>query len=210
MGDGRRPLLVGIAGPSGSGKTRLAEGLVQRMAAQGIQAALLAVDAYYRDLSHVPFEARTAVNFDAPEAIEDDLLVEHLDALATGRPTEKPVYDFTTHTRGPATERIEPAPVVLLEGLFALYWPPVRARLALKVFLDLDVQRCLERRTARDVAERGRSTGQVRAQFTEVAVPMYRRYVLPTQAFADLVLDAGQSPEYLVTAVLDRLMKETA
>jgi uridine kinase len=193
------PHVVAIAGPSGSGKTSLARLLAGRVPGGGV---VVALDAYYRDQRGVPDDE---INVDVPAALDHVLLIEQVTALAAGRPVRQPVYDYATHARLEDTRVVDPAPFVILEGLFALYWPDVRAVLTTPVYLDLAHNECLARRIARDVAERGRQADAVLLHYERSVRPMYDRYVHPTRAHARLTLDATRSLEELTEEVLKSL-----
>jgi uridine kinase len=195
--------LIGISGPSCAGKTRLAVALNKALAPQG--SALLSVDNYYRDLSDLPPERRAGVNFDAPEAIEHELLLEHLHRLYRGHPVETPTYDFTRHCRAPQRGLITPSRYVIVEGLLALHWEEMRALMALKVFVHVEEGVSFARRLQRDAAERGRSPESVRTQFSASVQPMYERYIAPTLAYADLALDGSRDTEVLLAEILKQL-----
>jgi uridine kinase len=194
-----RPHLIGVAGPSGAGKSTLARALAARLPRPAL---VLPMDAYYRDLGHLAPEARIRVNFDHPEALDHALFLRHLGDLAAGNAVDRPVYEFPAHTRARETERIDPVPFIVAEGLLALYWNDVRQLLATAVFVNLDDAACLARRLARDAAERGRSPESVRAQYAETVRPMRQRYVMPTRAFADVVVSGADPVEVSVQAVL--------
>src|SRR5262249_20831615 len=149
---------IGIAGPSCSGKTAIA----RRLAEQLPEAAIVSLDSYYRDLPHMPFEERCRVNFDHPGSLEWELLNQHLQTLTEGRTFDEPVYSFAAHARTAQTARIHPGEFVIVEGLFVLYWPELRAILNTKVYVQTDLDVCFARRLARDVAERGRTPESVR------------------------------------------------
>jgi uridine kinase len=191
--------ILGIAGPSGSGKTTLAREVAKR--AEGV---VFALDAYYRDQRGVP---ESALNVDVPEAIDADLVVEHLRALAAGRKIEQPVYDFATHSRTGDVRLVEPAPLVVVEGLFALYWPAARALMQTRVFVDLDHDQCLLRRIERDVRERRRTPDDVTAMYERSVRPLYDRFVHPTRHHADLILDGRSHVNLLTESVLLALEK---
>jgi uridine kinase len=195
------PLLIGIAGGSGSGKTTLAV----RLAAVLGATTLVAVDAYYRDLAELDPALREDRNFDVPEALDHELMLGQLAELARGRTVELPGYRFETHTRTAAGRTVRPGRYVLLEGLFALYWPALRDLLDLKIFVDAPHDLCLARRVERDTAERGRTPESVRLQYARTVRPMYERYVLPTRAYADLVLDGTRPVREMVDRVLEGL-----
>jgi uridine kinase len=178
-----RPHLVGIAGPSCSGKTQLASWLSKRTGAP-----ILNLDHYYRDMAHLSMEVRTATNFDEPASLDHELIVEHICRLREGRTVSAPLYDFPKYTRAPGGEPIVPKTLVIVEGLFALYWPEVRSLLATKVFVEAPEDVCLARRLDRDVIERGRTRESVLHQFEATVRPMARLHILPTRAYADLVV----------------------
>ena len=190
------PYLIAIAGGSGSGKSWLADHL-----AEHLPAILLPLDSYYRDLSQLELAARAHQNFDVPEALDWSLIEQHVGDLAKGFEVDKPVYDFATHTRLAAVERIRPGEFVLLEGFFALYQEKVRSLCGARVFLWVEDPICLARRMERDMRHRGRTRESVIAQYNGTVRPMYERYVLPTRAFADLVLYGEDPVEKLAAAV---------
>jgi len=189
--------VIGIAGPSGSGKTALARRLAARL-----PAPVLSLDDYYRDLSYLALGERERQNFDDPAMIDWPLLRENLRAFRQGREMAKPVYDFTTHTRSAKVERLPPGPMLIVEGLFALYDEEVRALSSTRVFVSLDDAVCFARRLARDMRERGRSRESVLRQYNETVRPMAERYVLPTRAFADVVVSGDARLEESAAAVI--------
>jgi uridine kinase len=179
-----RPRIIGIAGPSCSGKGEIAGWLYAR-----IPAAILDLDGYYRDQAHLTFEQRQKMNYDVPEAIEHELLIEHVEALAQGRSIEKPVYDFTRHTRTGKTVHFEPPETLILDGLFTLFWPKLRDSMHFLAFVDAPDGVCLARRLARDTVLRGRTPEDIERQFREQVQPCAELYVRPTRRHADLILD---------------------
>lgn len=178
------PFFIAIAGASCSGKSTLAQTLSARLP----ESAVIPLDAYYRGLGHLPLPERARFNFDAPNAIEHELLGKHLRALKRGQSVEIPVYDYTTHTRAASTHTIVPVPWIVIEGVLALYWQSIRKKAGLKVFLETPPGLCLERRIARDTRERGRSEPSIRQQYAATVQPMFERYCAPTARFADLTL----------------------
>ena len=182
-------LLVGVAGGSGSGKTTIARAIVASLAAEDV--SLLEHDAYYRDLRALSHEERARINFDHPDSLDNDLFVEHLDALRAGRPVEKPRYDFARHARETDTDRVEPAAVVVVEGILVLALPAIRARLDVKLFVDTDSDIRLMRRIRRDIEQRGRTFAQVRQQYYETVRPMHLAFVEPSKRFADIIIPEG-------------------
>jgi uridine kinase len=189
--------LIGIAGPSGSGKSFLAQHLKA-----ALEAEVLELDRYYRDLSHLPLEQRARVNFDAPDALEHELLIEQVARLRNREAVQLPVYDFTIHTRTAKTEMFQPTKVIIVEGLFTLHWPGLRELLGTKVYVDLKDEVCLMRRKQRDVRERGRTEQSVVEQFEATVAPMARRYVHPSIVHADVVVSGTERIEDGVARVV--------
>ena len=194
--------MVGVVGGSGAGKTTLVRGLVDRL---GSDASVLWFDEYYHDLVHLDPAERAVVNFDHPDSLDVDLLVTHLTTLLAGRPAEVPVYDFSTHTRTGGTRRVEPGPVVVVDGILVLAFPAIRERLDVSVFVEAPAEVRLTRRLDRDVRERGRTPESVRAQFAATVAPMHEAFVSPCRAFADLVLDGQGDLSENLDLILDRL-----
>jgi uridine kinase len=174
--------LIGIAGGTGAGKSAIVRAFVDRFGGRAID-----LDSYYLDRSGVAPEERGRINYDEPAAIDVPLLVEHLGRLARGEPVQKPLYSFATHTRV-GVETVKPAQLVIVEGLFTLWWASVRSLLDVKVFVDAPPDLRLIRRIRRDIAERGRTLEQVLQQHLGTVRPMHERYVEPTRAHADMVV----------------------
>ena len=192
------PVVMGIAGASGSGKTTLAAEL-----ARELDGVYFPIDNYYRDLSHLPFSERVKQNFDDPALIESSLLAEHVAAMARGEAIERPLYDFSTHTRVPdRTEAIRPGNCVLVEGLFALYYRELLPFYELCVYIDTPDEICFERRMKRDTIERGRTPESVLAQYEKTVRPSSISYVRPSAAHADLVVDGTEALDWKVEQVL--------
>lgn len=197
--------LVGIAGPSCAGKTELARWLAARLGAP-----VLNLDHYYNDLAHLPLEERANTNFDEPEAVDHQAILQDVAALARGEPVVAPLYDFATHARAHGGERIVPAGLVVIEGLFALYWPALREHYFVKLFVDAPDGVCLARRLARDTRERGRTPDSVVAQFEATVKPGANRYIRPTRVFADLVLSGEEELEIRGSRALDLIRARLA
>ena len=181
-----RPVLIGVAGGSGSGKTALAEA-----AAVLLGATVIELDWYYHDLGALSAEERAGVNFDHPGSIDWTLCLGQLDALLAGRPIERPAYDFAAHTRRAETVRVEPAAILLIEGILTLHHEDLRARQGLRVFVELDESERFARRMRRDVCERGRSAESVRTQLEATVRPMHALFVEPSRRHADVIVDGG-------------------
>lgn len=182
--------VVGIAGPSCSGKSLIAKELATIYSQHS--PCILSLDSYYHDLSELHPSDRARRNYDTPEAIDAQLLKSQLATLLTGGEIERPVYDYKTHSRSPVTEHIGPTRLILVEGLFALYWEEIRRLLNTGVFVTLPAELALARRLERDVRERGRSFNSVLMQYKSTVKPMNARYVLPTTAHADVVVSGAQ------------------
>lgn len=192
-----RAVVIAIAGPSCSGKTTIARRL--RDALGPDRAVVFELDWYYHDHSTVP---KHLWQFDHPSAIDDALMVDQLRTLAAGRPIDRPLYDYATHARTGATARVEPAPFVIVEGLFALYWEGVRALADVAVFITADHGLCLARRIERDVRERGRTAESVIRQVREQVEPMYEAHVHPTRRHAHLLVDGARPVDEILPDIL--------
>ncbi len=194
----RRPLVIGVAGGSGSGKTTIAQAVVE---AFGGKVSLIQHDAYYRDRPDLSFEERTQVNYDHPDSLETELLVEHLEQLRSGTAIDCPVYDFAQHLRSDVVLLVEPADVIVVEGILVLADPALREQLDLKIYVDTDPDIRLARRIRRDVEERGRSMESVLAQYFATVRPMHLEFVEPSKRYADLVIPEGYNPRAVSTVV---------
>lgn len=196
------PFLVGIAGPSCSGKTELAFWLAHRTGAP-----ILNLDHYYRELNELSFEQRARTNFDEPAALDHEEILRDARTLAAGGAISAPRYDYTIHTRVEGSQRIETAPVIILEGLFALYWAELRELYRLRVYVDAPDELCLERRLRRDVQERGRTAASVREQFEATVRPMAQMHILPTREFAEVTVNGAAPLDESGPAVLARISR---
>lgn len=195
------PVMLAIAGCSGSGKTTLAAELARTLGGVHFH-----FDNYYRDLSHLPPAQRALENFDDPALIESPLLIAHITALAQGQPIERPLYDFSTYIRTPGqTETFRPAPFILVEGLFALYYPELIPLYQLRVYVDMPDEVCFDRRLRRDVNERGRTAESVRVQYDATVRPASLAYVRPSAVRADLTVDGTGALDWKVERVLTEM-----
>ena len=194
-------LVLAIAGCSGSGKTTLAEELARELEGTHFQ-----LDDYYRDLSGTPAEERARQNFDHPDQLEHELLIAHVRELKAGRAIERPCYDFATHTRvAGKTARIEEHHVLILDGIFALQYPDLRALADLCIYVDAPDEICYARRLARDVHKRGRTPEAVAEHYAATVRPMAELYVRPSASHADLVVDGNASLDWAVEQALGTL-----
>ena len=197
------PVMVAIAGASGSGKSTLAIELARSLG--GIHFSL---DSYYRDLSQLTVEARPLENFDDPKMIDSGLLVAHIGALASGRAIERPLYDFASYVRDPvATETVRPGTLVVVEGLFTLYFPELRPFYQLSVFVDTPDDVCFSRRLKRDIEERGRTLESVKRQYDATVRPCGLAFVRPLIDFADVVLEGTGPLDFKIEQVVSALRK---
>ncbi|MDT7884223.1 MAG: uridine kinase [Thermoflexus sp.] len=185
----KRPVVIGIAGGTGSGKTTVAEAIVRRIGPERI--ALIQQDSYYKDQSHLPMEERVRINYDHPDSIDTALLIRHLQELIAGRPVEVPIYDFTTYTRTPHTRRVEPRPVILVEGILVFVEKALRDLFDIKIYVDADPDIRFIRRLQRDLAERGRTLESVIQQYLSTVRPMHLEFVEPSKRYADIIIPEG-------------------
>jgi uridine kinase len=196
-------VVIGLAGGSGSGKTTVQRRILERYGPGRI--ALLDHDAYYRDLADRSLEERARFNFDHPDALETGLMVEHLDALLARQPVEKPTYDFATHRRREETVRVEPRPVIVVEGILVLAEPALRERMDIKLFVDAADDLRLMRRIERDLHERGRTLDAVLEQYRRTVRPMHQEFVEPSKRHADVIIPRGGRNEVAIAMVLARV-----
>jgi uridine kinase len=185
------PITIAVAGGTGSGKTTIANEIVKRVGADRI--AYVQHDSYYYNLGRLPLDSRTqsVPNFDHPDALETDLLITHLKALKAGRAVDVPVYDFTTHGRLPYTRRVEPHPVILVEGLLIFAEAGLRELFDVKIYVDTDGDLRFIRRLRRDIAERARSMEAVVDQYLNTVRPMHLEFVEPSKRYADVIIPEG-------------------
>ncbi len=185
----RRPLFIAIAGGSGSGKTTIARSVVDLVGGDSV--VYLQQDAYDRDRNDLTLEERAAINYDHPDSIETELLTEHLDRLRAGQAIDRPVYDFSTHTRTEETYRIDPDPAVIVEGILVLADPELRDRFDVRVYIDTAPDLRLMRRLERDILERGRTVQSVLEQYIRTVRPMHYQFVEPSKRYADIIIPEG-------------------
>ncbi len=199
----REPLVIAIAGGSGSGKTTVANSILNRVGP--LRIAYLPHDAYYRDLSHLPEVQRRKVNFDHPNSLESDLMLQHIMQLKRWEPVDLPIYDFTIHTRTNRTVRVEPRPVILVEGILIFAEPELRKVFDVKIFVDTDADLRFIRRLQRDLIERGRSTENVISQYLSTVRPMHMDFVEPSKRYADVIIPEGGFNAVALDMVIARI-----
>lgn len=202
------PIVIGIAGGSGSGKTTVANKILDRVGADRI--AYLPHDAYYRDLSHLPYARKIEVNFDHPDSLETELMGHHIKELKAWRAIDLPIYDFTHHRRTEQTIRVEPQRVILVEGILIFAEAMLRELFDVKIFVDTDADLRLIRRIQRDITERGRTTENVIKQYLSTVRPMHLEFVEPSKRYADVIIPEGGFNEVamgLVTTRIEALLR---
>lgn len=181
-----KPILICIAGGSASGKTTVVEEIEKAIGSEDV--IFLRHDDYYKNQDHISLEERKKTNYDHPDALENELLVNHLKDLIDNKAIDKPIYDFVLHTRKKETEHIEPKPVIILEGILTLEDARIRDLAAVKVFVNCDDDLRLIRRLKRDISERGRTVESVIDQYLRTVRPMYHLFVRPTIRYADIII----------------------
>ena len=182
-------MIIGICGGTGSGKTTVANRILETVSADEV--VFIQQDLYYRNLKDMPLDYRNAANFDHPDAIDNELLANHLKKLRAGEPVELPIYDFRTHTRLPATTPIEPKSIVIVEGILIFAEPRLLEQMDIKVFVDTPDDVRFIRRLQRDIAERGRTLDSVIEQYLATVRPMHMQFVEPSKRFADVIIPEG-------------------
>jgi uridine kinase len=200
-------MIIGICGGTGSGKTTIARKIVESVGARNV--VLVEQDSYYRNLSDMPLDERHQANFDHPDSIDSDMLVNHLIRLKQGLAVEMPLYDFVTHTRSDKIEVIEPKPVVIVEGILIFAEPRVLDLLDVRVFVDTPDDIRLMRRLKRDITERGRTFERTLEQYARTIRPMHFEFVEPSKRFADIIIPEGSKTgitvEFLCSMVREKL-----
>ena len=181
--------MIGIAGGSGSGKTTVAQQILNRVGAN--QIAFIQHDSYYKDMGGLPPTQHVNINFDHPNALDTELLIQHILTLRAGKAVEVPIYDFSTDRRTGQTFRIEPRPVILVEGILIFVEPALRKLFDIKIFVDTDSDIRFIRRLERDITERGRTTESVIQQYQATVRPMHLEFVEPSKRYADVIIPEG-------------------
>ncbi|MTH43684.1 uridine kinase, partial [Turicibacter sanguinis] len=198
-----KPLIIGVAGGTASGKTSVSTILYDAFADRTI--TLLRQDDYYNDQSHMTLEERVKTNYDHPLSMDNELLVKHLKKLMLGYSIEKPIYDYTQHTRSELTEKIEPTKIIIVEGLFVLEDVQIRDLLDIKVFVEADDDIRFIRRLLRDTTERGRTIESVISQYTESVKPMHQQFIEPTKKYADIIVPDGKTNTVAIDLLITKI-----
>lgn len=184
-----KPLVIGIAGGTGSGKTTVASVILNKVGRSRI--AYIPHDAYYKDLRHLPPIRRQEINFDHPDSLESELMMQHIQDLRDWKPVYLPIYDFTTHTRTEQTVEVKPSRVILVEGILIFTEASLRDVFDVKIFVDTDPDIRFIRRLQRDIAERGRTMESVVTQYLTTVRPMHLEFVEPSKRYADVIIPEG-------------------
>ena len=199
----RRPLVIGIAGGTGSGKTTVAQTILRRVGADRI--AFLPHDSYYRNQTHLSVEQRRKTNYDHPDSLETELLIQHIGQLLDGQAVDLPEYDFTTHLRKQETVRVEPQHIILVEGILIFYEQALCKLFDVKIFVDTDADLRFIRRLQRDISERGRTSELVIHQYLETVRPMHMQFVEPSRRNADVIIPEGGYNTVALDMVISRI-----
>jgi uridine kinase len=197
------PVALGVAGGTGSGKTTVAHSILEAVGRSRI--GFLSQDSYYKDVEWGTDHDLLQHNFDHPHALDNDLLAEHISSLKAGRAVEVPIYDFVRHRRTGETHRVEPRPVILVEGILLFVEPRLRSELDFKIFVDTDADVRFIRRLQRDLLERGRTVEDVMRQYIETVRPMHLEFVEPSKRWADVIVPEGGENRVALEMVVARL-----
>ncbi|MDQ0269549.1 uridine kinase [Cytobacillus purgationiresistens] len=185
----QKPIVIGVSGGSGSGKTSVTRSIYEQF--KGHSILMIEQDYYYKDQSHLPFEERLKTNYDHPLAFDNDLLIEHIEALTRYQTIEKPVYNYSMHTRADEVIVVEPKDVIIIEGILVLEDERLRNLMDMKLFVDTDADLRIIRRLFRDIKERGRTMDTVIDQYVNVVRPMHNQFIEPTKRYADIIIPEG-------------------
>lgn len=194
--------VIAIAGGTGSGKSTLANRIVEQLPDH---VALLNHDAYYKDNRHLSFQERSRLNYDHPDSFDNELFIQHLKSLKAGHAIERPVYNFSTHLREDFTQRVEPRPIILVEGILVLAHAELRSLYDLRIFVDTDADVRILRRITRDMEERGRSLTSIIDQYLRTVKPMHEAFVEPTKRYANVIIPEGGYNEAGFDVVMSRI-----
>ncbi len=197
------PIVIGIAGGTGSGKTTVANVILDAVGRDRI--AYLPHDAYYRDLKDLPPAQKAEVNFDHPNSLETELMIQHVKELKAGRAVDIPVYDFSTHSRTNRTLHVEPQRVIIVEGILIFAEEKLRELFDMKLFVDADPDIRFIRRLQRDIAERGRTMQMVINQYLGTVRPMHLEFVDPSKRYADVIIPEGGLNKVAMDMVIARI-----
>ena len=197
---------IGIAGGTGSGKTTVVKKIMERIPADRV--AFVPQDSYYRDSSHLPMEERQQINFDHPDSLEFELLVDHIQKLKEGVSVQQPIYSYLTCTRAQETIPVEPKDVIILEGILIYTHMPLVKEIDMKVFVDADSDDRLGRVIVRDMMERGRDVKKVLERYEKTVKPMHLQFIEPSKRYADIIIPQGGMNEVAISMLLNTIEKK--
>jgi len=195
--------VIGIAGGTGSGKTTVVNKIMERIPEDMV--ALVPQDAYYKDSSHLPLEERQKINFDHPDSLEFDLLVDHIRQLKQGKAVEQPIYSYLTCTRAKETIPVRPRQVIIIEGILIYTHMPLVNEIDIKVFVDADSDDRLGRVIQRDMMERGRDVKKVLERYGKTVKPMHLQFIEPSKRYADIIVPQGGMNEVAISILLNTI-----
>ncbi len=198
------PLVIGIAGGTGSGKSTVAANLGLSLPKGSV--VIFDHDSYYKHHPDMPIEKRATLNYDHPSSLDNELLIEHLDALRAGKPVEVPSYDFVNHLRRAETRHIDPSPLIIVEGILVFVDERIRSRLDIKIFVDTDPDIRVFRRIRRDMESRGRTFAQIREQYYKTVRPMHLEFVEPSKRWADIIIPEGGNNRVALDMIIGKLL----
>lgn len=194
--------VIGVAGGTGSGKTTITNSIAERF---GDEVTVISQDSYYRAHHDMPFEERTKLNYDHPDAFENELLIAQLKELKAGHAIEEPVYDFAKHDRSSETVTVTPSRVIVVEGILIFCDPALRDLMDIKVYVDTDADVRILRRILRDVEERGRSLSSVIDQYLTTVKPMHEAFVEPSKKYADIIIPVGGENQVALEMLVNQI-----
>ena len=193
-------LIIGIAGGTGSGKTTIAKALQKEFNKNNL--LIIKQDSYYKDLSHIPYKKRISKNFDHPDSLDIELLVNHIKRLKSGKSINKPDYDFSKHIRTPKKINYSPKKIIIVEGILALFFSSLRKLYTFDVFLDIPSDIRIIRRINRDMNNRDRSINSITKQYLDTVRPMHEQFVEPSKNYADIIIDNEKSIESIIESII--------
>jgi uridine kinase len=198
-----RPVIIGLSGGTGSGKTTVAKQVASSLEDESV--IIIHHDSYYHDQAKIPRTERARLNYDHPEAFDTPLLVKHVERLLAGQPIQKPIYDFTTHTRAPRRETVKPADVILLEGILVLDDERLRRMMDIRIYVEADDDERFIRRLHRDIEERGRTVESAIEQYLDTVKPMHLEFVAPSKRYADIIIPGGGYNEIAIDLLVTKI-----
>jgi uridine kinase len=199
-------IIIGIAGGTGSGKTSVVNEILKRLSPKDV--VVISQDAYYRDNKSIPLEDRKKLNYDHPDSIEFELLIDHLKLLKKGKSIEHPVYSFITCSREPETIKVDPRPIVIIEGILCLTPPELRKLMDIKVYVDCEADIRLSRVIQRDLQERDRSIDQTLSRYEETVRPMHLQFIEPSKRYADIIIPQGGQNKVAINILTQFIKKQ--